>query len=267
MTPPEPLGAAATVVPHHRLDGPEGAPVIVLGPSLGTSMDLWLPQLPALTRKWRVLRYDLPGHGGAHAPDGPFTVEDLAGGIVAMLDRLGIGEAAYAGVSLGGAVGSALALRAPDRVGSLVLCCTSPRFGDPGPWHERAALVRREGVGPVAATASGRWFTPAFTGAGPYVAMLRATDPEGYAGCCEALARFDVTARLGELSAPTLVVAGAQDGPTPPRGHADRLAGGIPGARLVIVEGAAHLANAERPAPVTDAIIGHLDRTWKGPGR
>jgi 3-oxoadipate enol-lactonase len=255
------------ITPRYRLDGPEDAPLVVLGPSLGTSADLWLPQLPALTRAWRVLRFDLPGHGGAPVPDGPFTVDDLAGGVAALLDGLGAERAAYAGVSLGGAIGTALALRAPDRVASLVLCCTSPRFGDPGAWRERAALVRREGVGPVADSAAGRWFTPAFTRAETYTAMLRATDPEGYAACCDALAGFDATARLGAISAPTLVIAGAQDGPTPPRGHADRLAEGIPGARLTVVEGAGHLANVERPVAVTREITAHLDRTWKGHGR
>lgn len=252
------------IVPQYRLDGPEDAPLVVLGPSLGTTMDLWLPQLPALTRAWRVLRYDLPGHGGAPVPDGPFTVDDLAGGVLSLLDALGAERAAYAGVSLGGAVGTALALRAPGRVASLVLCCTSPRFGEPGPWRERAALVRRDGVGPVADSAAGRWFTPGFTGAEPYVAMLRATDPEGYAACCDALAGFDATARLGAVTAPTLVIAGAQDGPTPPAGHADRLAAGIPGARLAVVDGAGHLANVERPAAVTEEIAAHLERTWKG---
>jgi 3-oxoadipate enol-lactonase len=252
------------ITPQYRLDGPEDAPVVVLGPSLGTSMDLWSPQLPALTRGWRVLRYDLPGHGGAPAPDAPFTVEDLAGGVAALLDDLGIERAAYAGVSLGGAIGTALALRAPERVAALILCCTSARFGDPGPWRERAALVRREGVGPVAGSAAGRWFTPAFTHAETYVAMLRATDPAGYAACCDALAAFDATGRLGDITAPTLVIAGAQDAPTPPRGHADRLADGIPGARLTVIEGAAHLANAERPVAVTREITAHLDRTWKG---
>lgn len=261
------MTAAPAAVPRHRLDGPDGAPVVVLGPSLGTSMDLWLPQLRALTRAWRVLRYDLPGHGGAPPPDGPFTVDDLAGGIARLLDDLGVDRAAYAGVSLGGAVGTALALRAPGRVASLVLCCTSPRFGDPRAWHERAALVRRQGVGPVAGNAAGRWFTPSFTGTDPYVAMLRATDPDGYAACCDALARFDVTARLAEITAPTLVIAGAQDAPTPPDGHADRLAAGIPDARLTVVGGAGHLANAERPGPVTEAITAHLDRTWKGISR
>ncbi|WP_308198741.1 alpha/beta fold hydrolase [Actinomadura litoris] len=251
-------------VPRYRLDGPDGAPLVVLGPSLGTSADLWLPQLPELARTRRVLRYDLPGHGEAPPTDGPFTVEDLADGVAALLDGLGVAETAYAGVSLGGGVGTALALRHPSRVASLVLCCTSPSFGGPEPWRERAALVRREGVEPLTATSPGRWFTPGFTGAAPYVAMLRATDPGGYAACCEALGRFDATARLGEITAPTLVIAGELDVATPPAGHADVLAAGIPGAALTVVEGAAHLANAERPGPVTAAITAHLDRTAKG---
>jgi 3-oxoadipate enol-lactonase len=252
---------------HHRLDGPEGAPVLVLGPSLGTSTELWAPVLPALTARWRVLRYDLPGHGGSPAPDGGFTVENLAAALAGVLDGLGVRQAAYAGVSLGGAVGTALALAAPERVGSLVLICTSPRFGPPEAWRERAELVRREGVGPVADTAAERWFAPGFGGAGPYVAMLRATDPGGYAACCEALAMFDATARLPEISAPTLVVAGERDLPTPPEGHADRLASGIPGAELTVIGGAGHLAVAERPGPAADAITAHLDRTWKGSPR
>ncbi|WP_342787232.1 3-oxoadipate enol-lactonase [Actinomadura decatromicini] len=255
------------IAPHARVDGPDDAPAVVLGPSLGTSMDLWLPQLPTLTAGWRVLRYDLPGHGGSPTPDGPFTVADLADAVARLMDEHGVDRAAYAGVSLGGAVGVELALRAPDRVASLVLCCTSPRFGEPGPWRERAALVRRDGTEALAETAPGRWFTPGFTGAEPYVAMLRAADREGYAACCEALARFDATDRLGGITAPTLVIAGADDVPTPPRGHADRLVAGIPDARLTVLDGAAHLANAERPGPVTGAIAAHLDRTWKGTGR
>jgi 3-oxoadipate enol-lactonase len=248
---------------HHRIDGPEDAPVVVLGPSLGTSTGLWEPVLPALTGRWRVLRYDLPGHGASPPPASGFTVENLAEAIIGKLDALGIDRAAYAGVSLGGAVGTALALAAPERVGSLVLICTSPRFGPPEPWRERAALVRREGVGPVADTAPQRWFAPGFTGAGPYVDMLRATDPEGYAACCDALALFDATARLPEISAPTLVIAAADDVPTPPNGHADRLAEGIPGAELTVLDGAGHLAVAERPGQAGEAISAHLDRTWK----
>ncbi|MBO2447471.1 3-oxoadipate enol-lactonase [Actinomadura barringtoniae] len=248
----------------HRLDGAEDAPVLVLGPSLGTTTDLWRHEMPALTERWRVLRYDLPGHGESPAPAEPFTIEDLAAAIADLLDRLGIGRVAYAGVSIGGAVGTALALSEPDRVASLILCCTSPRFGPPEGWHERASLVRREGTAALTGGAAARWFTAGFDDSAPYVAMLAAADPEGYAACCDALARFDATGRLGEVAAPTLVIAGAEDGPTPPAGHAEVLAAGIPGAGLLVLERAGHLAVAERPGPVTAAITAHLDRTWKG---
>ncbi|GAA4566538.1 3-oxoadipate enol-lactonase [Planotetraspora kaengkrachanensis] len=248
---------------HHRFDGPSDAPVVVLGPSLGTTLDLWEPQLPSLTRHWRVLRYDLPGHGGSPTVTG-LTMEDLAGMVLALLDLHRLDVVGYAGVSLGGAVGTTLALTAPGHVGSLVLCCTSARFGPPEPWHERAALVRREGMEPVARAAEARWFTPGFAGAAPYLAMLRGADPEGYAACCEALAGFDARDRLGLVEAPTLVIAGAEDLATPPD-HGRALAGGIPGAELLVVSEAAHLANAERPDVVTAAVAGHLASPWKTP--
>ncbi|GAA4192076.1 3-oxoadipate enol-lactonase [Microbispora amethystogenes] len=251
------------MIPHHRFDGPPDAPVVVLGPSLGTTLDLWEPQLAALTRTWRVLRYDLPGHGGSPAASG-FTINDLAAGVLALLDRHGLAQGdrrvAYAGVSLGGAVGTALALRAPDRVASLVLCCTSARFGTAESWRERAALVRAEGTKPLVEATRSRWFTAGFPGAERYLDMLRGADPEGYAACCDALAAFDVRDRLGEVRAPTLVIAGAEDPATPPA-HAEVLAEGIPDAALLVVPGAAHLATAERPDVVTEAIVRHLTTT------
>ncbi|MEU7886607.1 3-oxoadipate enol-lactonase [Microbispora bryophytorum] len=250
---------------HHRFDGPPDAPVVVLGPSLGTTLDLWEPQLPALTRTWRALRYDLPGHGGSPAASGPtrdLTVDDLADGVLALLDRAGLESVSYAGVSLGGAVGTTLALRAPDRVASLVLCCTSARFGTAESWHERAALVRAEGTKPLAEVTRRRWFTAGFPHAERYLDMLRDADPEGYAACCDALAIFDVRDRLGEVRAPALVIAGAEDPATPPA-HAEVLAGGIPDAELLVVPRAAHLATAERPDVVNDAITRHLTTRWR----
>lgn len=242
---------------HHRFDGPPDAPVVVLGPSLGTNLDLWEPQLPALTRSWRVLRYDLPGHGGSPARSG-FTLEDLAAELLALLGSYYLGSAAYAGTSMGAAIGAALAATAQDRIRALVLCCTAARFGTPQAWHERASLVRREGMEAVAATTPSRWFTPGFPDPEPYVAMLRAADPEGYAACCEALARFDLRDRLGDITAPTLVIAGAEDPATPPA-DARLLAAGIPGARLVVLPAAAHLAGVERPGEVGRAIVHHLE--------
>jgi 3-oxoadipate enol-lactonase len=243
----------------HRFDGPDDAPVLVLGPSLGTTLELWEPQLPALAASWRTLRFDLPGHGGSPAIHG--TVADFADAVVDLLDGLGVGRVAYAGVSLGGAVGTVLALRHPDRLTSLALCCTSARFGDPGPWRDRAARVRAEGLEPLTELFLGRWFTAGY--AGPAVDavrdMLKRVDAEGYAACCDALARFDVRDLLGDVRAPALVVAGAEDVATP-LDHAEVLAGGITGAELVVVPGA-HLANLECPPSVTEALVRHLERT------
>ncbi|WP_329238618.1 3-oxoadipate enol-lactonase [Actinoallomurus sp. NBC_01490] len=243
---------------RHRFDGPDDAPVLVLGPSLGTTMDLWEPQLAALTEAWRVLRYDLPGHGGSGVIHG--TIGDFAAAVAGLLDALGLEKVAYGGVSLGGAIGTTLGVEHPERITSLVLCCTSARFGDPAAWHDRAAKVRAGGLEPLADTFLGRWFTPAYAGTAAARAMLAHVDAEGYAACCEALAAFDARDRLGEVSAPTLVVAGAEDVATP-LSHAEALATGIPGARLVVVPGAAHLANLERPEPVTHAMLRHLERT------
>ena len=241
---------------HHRLDGPSNGPLLILGPSLGTTLDLWQPQLEELTRSWRVLRYDLPGHGGSPAWPG-VTLDDLAAEVLRLADGQGAARFGYAGVSVGGAVGTTLAALAPERVGALVLCCSAARFGEPAGWLERAAKVRREGMGPLAGTAPSRWFTPDFTGFEPYVAMMRGCDPEGYAAMCEAIAAFDARDRLGKITAPTLVISGAKDPATPPA-DGQVLASGIPDARLIVVEAASHLASVERAEAVTRAIAGHV---------
>lgn len=250
---------------HHRTDGAATAAPLILGPSLGTSLAVWDPQVPALARTHHVIRYDLPGHGGSPAsllrPGA--TVADLGRLVLALADSLGIDRFAYAGISLGGAIGTWLAVHHPDRVDSLALICTSARFGEPAGWHERAALVRAKGTDPVADSAATRWFTEGFAGepaAGALVADMRAADPEAYAACCDAIAAFDLRAELPGVSAPTLVVAGRQDPATPPS-HARELADGIPGASLTEVAHAAHLANVERPAPVLAALLGHFAQT------
>lgn len=255
---------APAQLPTYRADGPEDAPVLVLGPSLGTTHDVWAAQVPALARGRRLIRYDLPGHvPDAPIPEKPITMDDLADGVLALLDSLDVREFSIAGVSLGGAVAATTAVRAPDRVERLALCCTSARFGDPEPWNERAEQVRGDGLEPMVDTLIGRWFTAPFAADRPQpvqnvVEMLHGVDPEGYARCCEAIAAYDLRDRLGDISAPTLVVAGADD-PSTPVDHAQALADGIPGARLTVVPAAAHLANVQFPALVTEAIIGHLD--------
>ncbi|MEV8613028.1 3-oxoadipate enol-lactonase [Amycolatopsis sp. NPDC051373] len=260
---------------HYRAAGAGSAPPLILGPSLGTSLAVWEPQAAALARGRQVIRYDLPGHGGSLArllPAVP-TVGDVAGLVLALADRLGIDRFAYSGISFGGAVGMWLAVNHPERVTSLMLICTSARFGEPGGWRERAHLVRTEGIGPVADTAAGRWFTPSFVddpAARRMVADLRATDATAYAASCDALASFDLRAELGRITAPTLVVAGREDLATPVD-HSRLLADRIPGASLTEVAHAAHLITVERPGSVLTALRSHLDndteaRDWAAPG-
>ncbi|MFI6789691.1 4-carboxymuconolactone decarboxylase [Nonomuraea sp. NPDC050383] len=243
---------------RYRLDGPEGGQPLVLGPSLGTSMRVWEPQLAALTRTFRVLRFDLPGHGGSPGPAGPLTVDALAERVLELAEAVGMGGPGgfhYAGVSIGGAIGATLAARHPGRVRSLAMICSSARFGEPRAWRERARLVREQGTAVLLEATAGRWF------AGPadraLLDDLAATDPEGYAACCDALAGYDLRGDLGAIAVPTLVLAGRDDPATPPA-HARELADGIAGATLVELPGAAHLANVDQPEKVTSALLAHL---------
>ncbi|HLK42775.1 MAG TPA: 3-oxoadipate enol-lactonase [Thermoleophilia bacterium] len=250
----------------HRIDGPAGAPVVVLSGSLGSDTAVWEPQLPELARSHRVLRYDHRGHARSPVPPGPYTMADLGGDVLALLDALGIERCAFCGLSLGGAVGMWLAVHAPERIERLVLCSTSARFGPAEMWLERAALVRSGGPVAIADATMGRWFTPALHRRDPgLIARFRetfvATPAEGYAGCCEALAGWSFGERLGEIRAPTLMLSGADDPSTPTEPHARILAEGIAGARLVVIPGAAHLANVERPDLVTPRLAAHLRGT------
>ncbi|WP_219510493.1 bifunctional 3-oxoadipate enol-lactonase/4-carboxymuconolactone decarboxylase PcaDC [Nonomuraea ceibae] len=239
---------------QYTLDGPEGGEPLVLGPSLGTSAKVWQPQVAALARTFRVLRYELPGHGGSPRQDAR-TMDDLAALVVRTAAGQGWESFHYAGVSIGGAIGATLAIGHPGRVRSLALVCSSARFGEPQGWRDRAALVREKGTGPLLEATARRWF------AGPpdqgLLDDLAGADPEAYAACCDALAGYDVRGELGRIAVPTLVLAGRQDPATPPE-HARLLADGIADATLVEVPGAAHLATADRPEAVTAALLTHL---------
>jgi 3-oxoadipate enol-lactonase len=247
---------------HHTFAGPAEAGVVVLSNSLGTTLEMWEPQAAVLARDRRVLRYDMRGHGRSPVPETPYTIADLGTDLVALLDRHGIERASLCGVSLGGMVSMWVAAHAPERVDRLVLCSTSAIMGPPESWTERAALVRREGMGSVADTVVARWFTPGFTAARPDVvaairAQLAATPPEGYAGCCEAIKDMDQRPDLPSISAPTLVVAAEGDPSTPPA-HARTIAGLIPDARLQVLHRGAHLVNVEEPDLVTPLVTAHL---------
>ncbi|MGP3964214.1 bifunctional 3-oxoadipate enol-lactonase/4-carboxymuconolactone decarboxylase PcaDC [Nonomuraea sp. 3N208] len=239
---------------QHRLDGPENGEPLILGPSLGTSVRVWEPQVAALARTFRVLRFDLPGHGGSPAT-ALSSIDDLARMVLEVADARGFDGFHYAGISIGGAIGATLALGHPDRVRSLAMICSSARFGEPQAWRDRARLVRAEGMGPLPEATAKRWFAGLADQA--LLDDLAATDPEGYAACCDALSAYDLRDSLTAIKAPTLIVAGRDDPATPPA-HARQLADGIPGATLVEIAGAAHLANVDQPGRVTAALLAHL---------
>jgi 3-oxoadipate enol-lactonase len=252
---------------HHRVEGDPTAPAVVLGPSIGTRLQMWEPQVPELARRWRVIRFDTRGHGGSPVPAGPYTVEELAADVLALADELGVDQFAFAGNSLGGTIGQQLAADHPDRVRALVLCCTAAKLGESSSWHERAGRVRAEGTDWLVDFTRDRWFHRDFQTTAPQqvddlLTGLRETPVEGYAACCEALAEFDGRPRLEEIQAPTLVVAGEDDPATPPD-LAVEMAEGIPNSDLLVVPRAAHLAGVERPDVVTPAIVEHLTRSCR----
>lgn len=251
---------------QYRFDGPEQAPVLVMGPSLGATWHMWDRQVPELAQQWRVFRFDLPGHGGAPAhPAG--SVADLTSRLLATLDGLGVQRFGYAGCAFGGAVGVELALRHPERLASLALIAASPRFGTADEFRQRGVIVRTNGLDPIARSSPERWFTGGFAAAQPAITewavqMVRTTDPGCYIAACEALAAFDVRGELGQVGVPTLVLVGSDDQVTGPA-EARTLVAGIPDARLAVVPGASHLVPVEQPGAVTDLLVRHFSTAWQ----
>ena len=254
-----------TVDLHHVDEGPRDAPAVFLGPSLGTTHRMWDELAADLAQDYRVVRFDTRGHGGSPVPATSYTVEGLAADVVALADRLGLDRFGYLGISLGGAIGQVLGIDRADRLSTLVLCCTAPVFGTADTWRERAAQVRAEGVEGLVEPTLERWFTPAYREAHPervawVMEMFRSTPSDGYAGCCDALAEYDVSERLAAITAPTLVVAGADDPGTPPSvGQA--MVESIPGSRLEVIDDAAHIANVAQPQAFSAAVRRHLAAT------
>ncbi|WP_455770415.1 bifunctional 3-oxoadipate enol-lactonase/4-carboxymuconolactone decarboxylase PcaDC [Streptomyces ardesiacus] len=251
---------------QYRFDGPEHLPVLILGPSLGTTWHMWDRQVPELSQHWRVFRYDLPGHGGAPAhPAG--SVAELTTRLLATLDGLGVQRFGYAGCAFGGAVGIELALRHPERLASLALIAASPRFGTADEFRQRGVIVRTNGLDPIARSSPERWFTGGYAAAQPAITewavqMVRTTDPGCYISACEALAAFDVRGELGRVGVPTLVLVGSDDQVTGPA-EARTLVAGIPDARLAVVPGASHLVPVEQPSAVTDLLVRHFTSAWQ----
>lgn len=236
--------------------GAPDAPLVVLGPSLGTSTLVWEDAARLLGSSYSLLAWDLPGHGTSPAATDGFTVGELANAVLELVDQPTFH---YAGVSLGGAVGLELALRHPNRVDRLSMVCSLAKFGDAASWQERAALVRAQSTSALVEASAGRWFSPGSIARLPEVTgrllhNLADADDESYALCCEALADYDLRNELGSLSTPLLAISGHDDPVAPPETMAS-LAAATPHGNAVDVADAGHLASAEQPANTASLLI------------
>lgn len=245
---------------HHTVEGPADAPVLVLSNSLGTTLEMWDDQAPALAERFRLVRFDSRGHGRSEVPDGPYVIEELGRDVLALLEDLGLERVHFCGLSMGGMTGMWLAVNAPERIDRLALCSTSTHMPPADGWHERAATVRAEGMGAIADGAIERWFS-APDGRPDAVQRVRQglldSPAEGYAASCEAIAAHDLREQIAAITAPTLVIVGDEDPATPPD-HARFIASRVDGARLVELERARHLLNVEHPDRVTRELLDHF---------
>ena len=246
---------------HWRADGDPRQPAMLLLHSLGTDHTLWDGVVDALAGRCWLLRADARGHGASEMPLADATIDDLAADALAVLDAAGVGQAAVAGVSMGGMVAMQMAVSAPDRLTALAVCNSAPDLAGQ-PWRERIELVRLLGVAALAEMILAGWFPRAVLRANPPCvaavrAMLARQDTEGYAGCAAALAGLALGPRLSAITVPTLVLAGEFDLATPPTTGAEPIAAAIPGARLMRLP-TGHLAPLEQPETVAALLAGLL---------
>ena len=238
--------------------GPATAPALLFSNSLGTTHRIWDAVVDELAAEFRCIRYDTRGHGASDVPRGAYEIGDLADDAAAILDHLGVERAHFAGLSLGGMVGQAFAVRHPARLASLTLMATTAFFPTRESWYERAALVRREGTQAIQPATLERWFTPGCRASAPTVVKavaddFAASDREGYAAACEAIGRMDLRPIRKSITAPTTIIAGAED-PATPLAMAETLREGIAGATLVTLSPAAHLLAVEQAAKVSSTL-------------
>jgi 3-oxoadipate enol-lactonase/4-carboxymuconolactone decarboxylase len=247
---------------HVQISGRLGAPVLIFLHSLGTNLHLWDLQAEALADRYRVLQLDFRGHGLTSVTAGPYTVSQLAGDVAEVMEALSVESAYLCGVSLGGAVALTLAGRLADRVPALILCDTATSFDPPSLWIERANAVRAAGTGWLVEAAIARWVSNDFalsTEADGMRAMLRRTDPEGYASAAEALAACDLDDAASKLRLPTLIVVAENDLSTPVE-TAKALRDRIPGAVLEVLPGRGHLPQMEGPNDLSSLISHFLNK-------
>ena len=242
---------------HYQTFGDASKPTLIFSNSLGTNLSMWEPQYAALQAAYHVVCYDTRGHGLSGAPKGPYTLAELGEDVLALLDHLQVEEAHFCGISMGGITGLWLAINHPERFLSVSVCNSAAKIGQEGPWRERAALVREQGLHPIAMTAAGRWFTADFVSSHPDTISkmqqdLAAGSAEGYASCCEALAVADVRAQLGEIQIPLLLVAGTED-PVTTVADGEFMQVAVAGSKLYAIP-ASHISNIEAPEAFNQAL-------------
>ncbi|WP_201837083.1 3-oxoadipate enol-lactonase [Microvirga zambiensis] len=250
------------IVLQHQVVGPSDGPVLVFINSLGSDFRIWQEVVPAFADRFRVVLYDKRGHGLSDAPPAPYTIDEHADDLLGLLDHLRVDRFSLVGLSVGGLISQRLAVRCPERIQTITLCCTAAKIGTPELWAERIAGVENDGIEPLADNVLQRWFTPLFhqTHAAELAGwrnMLVRTPAHGYAGTCAAIRDADLRSDAGRITIPTLCVAGDQDGSTPPdlvQSTADL----IPGARFALIDGAGHIPCIEKPAVLSALIKEHL---------
>jgi 3-oxoadipate enol-lactonase len=241
-------------------------PWVVMSHSLACSLQMWDPQAAVLAGRYKVLRFDTRGHGLSSAPSGAYTLDQLADDVHGLLQALQVDRPHFVGLSMGGMIGMTYALKYPGRFRSLVLCDTSSRLGPQvqAIWDERIKTATEHGMEPLVEPTLKRWFTEPMVSAHPPVldrvaAMIRATPPAGYAGCCHAIPKIDVTGRLKEIRCPIQVIVGEQDAGTPVA-MSREIQAAAPGAELVVLPSASHLSNLEQPEAFNRALLDFLAR-------
>ena len=247
-----------------RVDGSDGAPWVVLSNSLGSNLSMWDGQIPLLTRKYRVLRYDHRGHGASDVPPGPYSLDMLVGDVIELMDHHGIDTADWIGLSMGAMTGMGLAIQHPDRFGRMVLAdgrADAPEMFK-AMWDQRIAVVTEGGTEAVADGTLGMWLTEDWRAANPEAtaavrAMIVATDPKGYVACCQGLKGLDYLKDLGSVRVPVLYICGAEDKGAPPE-VMRAMAKETPGSRYVEIPNAGHVPNINRPEAFNTALSDFL---------
>lgn len=256
-----PIAQLTDIHLHYQFEGPENAPVILFSNSLGATLPIWDPQIPALSKNFRILRYDTRGNGQSSVTPGPYSIEQLANDVLALLDFLHLDRINFCGLSMGGATGQWLGAHAPQRLHKLILANTTAKFGSPDPWNARIATVQKSGMRAVVPTVLERWFTQSFREKNPAAIepaqrMLENAHVEGYIANCAAVRDFDSRAYLPTIKIPTLVIAGTHDPSTTPA-EARHLAQQIPSAQYLELP-TAHISNIEAATQFNAALTTFL---------